>query len=98
MHESVTNGIGTSRIVDEPVPFRDGVLGADQGGLDVVPVFHDFEYVTFAGVGERAHSPVVEDQQLYPREPFELLAVRAVGPADAEVVQKPGKKLRDVKN
>ena len=55
-------------IGDDLVPVIDRHLAGDDGRAALMPVVHDLEEIAALLGGERSEAPVVEDQELDPRE------------------------------
>jgi len=78
------DGVGERRAADDLMPLFDRNLAGDDGGGALMAVFDDFEEVALFRLGENREAPVVQDQELDPREAFEQAAIAAVAAGESQ--------------
>ena len=66
--EAIEDGVGIGRIADDLVPPLDRDLAGDDGRFGSVAVFEDLQQIMAPGIVERLETPVIEDQELRPRD------------------------------
>ena len=71
MDQPVQHGVGDSRMADVFVPEFNGHLAGDDGGGTIVPVVDDFHQVAPPLGSERGDAPIVEDEEVHPRQALE---------------------------
>ena len=89
--EAIEDRIGDGCLFDVIVPSVDGQLSYYHCGRESVSVFHDFQEITSFGCAHGSEAEIVDDEDLGLRELFHDAWVRAIGPRDAEILEKPRK-------
>ena len=87
--EAVEDGVGDGGIADDLVPVLDRHLAGDDGRAAFVAVVDDFQQIAALLAGERCETPIVEDQQLDPRERLEQPGIAAVAAGERERLEQP---------
>ena len=82
MNDPVQNGVGHRRLADAVVPFCDGILTGDEGGLEAVAVLHQFQKVPAIILGKRFHCPVIYSDEFKFGKAADEFEVAAVGASD----------------
>ena len=90
VEEAITDCIGRGRIADVVVPFGWRELAGDERRADPRPVFENFEEIPPVLIAEPAEPPVVEDEDVGPREAREEPQIAAVGMREGEFFAEPG--------
>jgi len=68
VNEAIQNGIGVGRIPDQIEPACHGELAGHHGGAATVAVLEDLEQMVAGVAVERFKAPIIQDQQIDPRE------------------------------
>ena len=82
--QAVEDGIGDGRVADDLVPVLDGQLAGDDGRAAIMAIVHDFQQVAALLGGEGGKAPIVEDQELDPREALQQSAIAAVAAGERQ--------------
>ena len=90
MHQAVEDGIGEGGVADHGVPFLDRQLTGREGGAPSVAVFEDFQQVTALFGGQFDQAPVIEDEELGPRQGVDEFGVAPVPLGDGQVLEESG--------
>src|ERR1700693_4648072 len=82
--DAVEDGIGDGGIGDDFMPVLDRHLAGDDGRAALIAVVDDLEQVATLLAGKRCESPVVEDEELDPRQALEQPLIAAVAAGKRE--------------
>jgi len=84
VNEAVEDGVGDGGIGDDLVPAVDRHLAGDDGRSALVAVVYDFEEIATLLAGERGEAPVVEDEEIDPRQHLEEPCIAPVAAGERE--------------
>src|SRR5207344_128141 len=90
VEEAVTDRIGEGGIADEVVPLGDGKLAGEDGRPGTVPVVQELEEVPTILPAEGIEPPVVDEQDIDPRQLGEQAEIGPIGAGQGELVEQPG--------
>jgi hypothetical protein len=87
--EAVEDGVGGGGASDDLMPMLDRQLTGDDGRSALVAIVDDFEEITTLVAGERGETPVVEDEQVDPRQHLEEPCVASVFARERQSFEQP---------
>ena len=87
VNQPVQHGVGDRGVADVLVPAHHRHLTGDDGGCPIVPVIDDLHQIAALLGGERRDRPIVQDQQLHPRQVLQHAAVTSVAASHAEAFE-----------
>ena len=87
MEQAVADGVGKVGVADAGVPVSGGQLAGDEGGGAFAAVFDDLDQVSSFGVAKGSQQPVVDGEQVEPRQAVEEPGEGSVTTADGELLQ-----------
>src|SRR4030095_2039614 len=87
VEEPVADGVRERGVGEVVVPLRRRELTRDDGGARAGAIFEEFEEVAAILIAERAKAPVIEDEDVGPREAREEPDVAAVGVREGEFLE-----------
>jgi len=90
MDDPVAYGVRKGRVSYDVVPRVNGELARNDSGAPSVSVFHDLKDVPPFPVCKGVYSPVINNEQSHPLDPFEELAVTPIRPRDHQFLGQPG--------
>ena len=91
VHEPVEDGVGEGRIAEVVVPMLNRKLAGDERGAGADTIVEQFEQVGALACAHRGDGEVVDQDEVDFGDGGEALAEAAVGVADAEFVEQPGR-------
>jgi hypothetical protein len=91
--EAIEDGIGDGGIGADLVPVVDRHLAGDDGRFALMAVIDDLEEVAALLAGKRGEAPVVEDEQLYPRQRLEEPGITPVALGERKSFEQPRKTM-----
>jgi hypothetical protein len=74
---------------DDLVPVLDRDLAGDDGRSALVAIIDDFEQIAALLAGERSEAPVVEDEQIDPRQHLEEPGIASVAAGERQSFEQP---------
>jgi hypothetical protein len=90
VQEPIADGVGQRGLSDVIVPLGRGELARDDRGAAPIAILENLEQVAALLVLRRGQAPVLEEEDVHPRQPAEEPAVGAVGAREAEVSEQAG--------
>jgi hypothetical protein len=87
--EAVEDGVGDGGVGDDLVPMLDRHLTGDDGRSALVAIIDDFEEITTLVAGERGEAPIIEDEQVDPREHLEEPRIASVAAGERQSLEQP---------
>jgi hypothetical protein len=90
VEETIADRVGQGGVGEVVVPLGRGKLARDDGGAATIAVLEDLEQVTALLILGRGQAPVVDEEDVHPRESAEEPAVGAVGARQAEIIEQAG--------
>ncbi len=87
--EAVEDGVGDGGIRDDLVPMVDRNLTGDDGRTALMAVIDDLEEIATLLAGEWGETPVVEDEEVDPRQRLEKAGIAAVAAGERESFEQP---------
>ena len=89
MDEAIEDGVGDGGIGDDLVPVVDRHLAGDDGRPALMAVIDDFEEITPLLGGEWREPPIVEDEELDPRQRLEEPSIASVAAGERKSFEQP---------
>jgi len=89
VQQAVADGVGEVGVADAGVPVLRQELAGDEGGGTLSAVFDDFDQVSSFGVAKGCEQPVVDREQVEPRQAIEDPRVGSITAADGELLEQP---------
>jgi hypothetical protein len=87
--EAVEDGVGDGGVGDDLMPMIDRHLTGEDGRSALVAIIDDFEEITTLLSGERGEAPVVEDEQVDPRQHLEEPCIASVTAGERQSFEQP---------
>jgi hypothetical protein len=87
--EAVEDGVGDGGIGDDLVPVLDRHLAGDDGRSPLVTIIDDFEEIAALLAGERGEAPIIEDEQVDPRQHLEEPRIASVAAGERQSLEQP---------
>ena len=89
MDEAIEDGVGDGGIGDDLVPVLDRHLAGDDGRAALVAVVDYLEEIAPLLAGERGDAPVVEDEQIDPRQRLEQPCIAPIVTGERQSLEQP---------